>query len=200
MSRLIVFTGAALVLACAPAQAQSWEVSGLAGYTPTVELDRTAPELEQLDLAGGFTWGAQVARFFSPHFGAEVLWTLQRSGLEVGTEDGTADLFTLTVGQLHGNAVYRFARADAPLQPFVFGGLGVTFFRADDLPSETKLSLGFGGGVNYFPRQSAGLRGQFRYKPTLLNDESAGDFCDPFGFCQDTLQQIELVAGVVLRF
>jgi hypothetical protein len=40
----------------------------------------------------------------------------------------------------------------------------------------------------------------FRYKPTMLNDEDAADFCDPFGFCQGTLQQIEFAGGAVVRF
>ena len=31
-------------------------------------------------------------------------------------------------------------------------------------------------------------------------DEDAGDFCDPFGFCQGWLHQLELSGGVVLRF
>jgi hypothetical protein len=47
---------------------------------------------------------------------------------------------------------------------------------------------------------SEGVRGHVRYKPTLLNDEKAGDFCDPFGFCQSTLNQIELAAAVIMRF
>jgi len=34
---------------------------------------------------------------------------------------------------------------------------------------------------------------------TYLNDASS-DFCDPFGFCQDWLHQLELTAGVVVRF
>jgi hypothetical protein len=34
----------------------------------------------------------------------------------------------------------------------------------------------------------------------MLNDEDAGRFCDPFGFCQGVLQQIELGGGVVVRF
>jgi hypothetical protein len=187
-------------MASLPARAQTWEASALGGITPTVELDRQAPELDRLAISGGFTWGVQVARFFTPRFGAEAVWTLQPSALEVETPSGTTDLFTLTASQLHGQAVYRFAAADARVQPFVFGGLGATFYRADDIPSETKLSLSFGGGVKYFPWQSVGVRGHVRIKPTLLNDESAGDFCDPFGFCQDSLQQIELMAGVVLRF
>jgi hypothetical protein len=124
----------------------------------------------------------------------------QASALRIGSAGGAADLFTMTVAELHGNIVYRFSAADARLQPFAFGGLGATFFRADEVPSETRLSLGFGGGIKYFFSRSAGMRAHVRYKPTLLNDSSSGDFCVPFGFCQGTLQQFEIAAGGVFRF
>jgi opacity protein-like surface antigen len=106
----------------------------------------------------------------------------------------------MTVRQLHGNVVYRLGRADAKWQPFAFAGLGATFFSADTVESETKLSLDVGGGVKYFISQSIGARAQFRYKPTFLNDTSAGRFCDPFGFCQGVLHQLEFAAGAVVRF
>ena len=192
----------ALLLAAmsAPALAQTWEVSGLVGYTPSADIDRRASELNQLDFRSGFTWGLQAARFFSDHWGAEVLWMRQSSGVEVGTTAGAASLFTTTINQVLGNAVYRIRAGSARLQPFAFGGVGATFFRADAAPSETKLSFGVGAGATYFPWQAVGLRAHVRYKPTRLNDESSGDFCDPFGFCQGALQQIEIAAGVVLRF
>jgi hypothetical protein len=44
------------------------------------------------------------------------------------------------------------------------------------------------------------VRAHVRYKPTMLNDEESADFCDPFGFCQGTLHQIEFAAGGVVRF
>src|SRR5262245_23144434 len=166
--------------ASTPAQAQSWEVSWLAAYTPSVDLHRRAPELSELHITGGFTWGIQAARSFTPRWAAEVLWAQQASALEAGTGLGSTELFTLTAAQLQGNVVYRFGDAASRLQPFVFGGLGATFFHADDIPSETKLSLGFGGGIKYFAWHNIGLRAHFRYKPTILDDESAGDFCDPF--------------------
>ena len=106
----------------------------------------------------------------------------------------------MTVRQLQGNVLYEFGAVEAKVRPFVFGGLGATFLSADDLQSETKLSLGLGGGVKYFPWKVIGVRGHVRYKPTMLNDEDAGDFCDPFGFCQGSLQQIELTVGAVVRF
>jgi opacity protein-like surface antigen len=106
----------------------------------------------------------------------------------------------MTVQQLQGNAVYHVGRSGSRLQPFAFAGLGATFFSAADLQSETKFSWGVGGGVKFFPCEGLGFRGHFRYKPTMLDDEDAGDFCDPFGFCQGTLQQIEIAAGGVVRF
>ena len=207
MSRLTVFatsvfaTSVALsAVVAAPVRAQSWEASGLVGYTPGVALERRARELNQLDISGGVTWGLQVARWFTPRWAAEALWMQQSSALRSGTRAGASDLFTLTAGQLHGNVVYRFSGADARVQPFAFAGLGATFFRAEDVPSETKFSLGLGGGVRYWLSRAIGVRAHARYKPTRLNDSSSDDFCDPFGFCQDTLQQVEFAVGAAVRF
>lgn len=201
MSRAVAFVVAiALLVASGPARAQSWEVSGLAAYTPSADLENKAPELSSLDIGGGFTWGLQVGRLFTPRWGVEVLWTEQASALTVGTEAGSADLFTMSIGHLHGDVVYHLGSADARLRPFVFGGLGAAFFSADDLESETKFSFGLGAGVKYFRWDTVGIRAHFRYKPTMLNDEDAADFCDPFGFCQGTLQQVEFAGGAVIRF
>ena len=201
MTRFTAGAMASVLLALsAPAWAQSWEVSGVAAYTPSAGLDRQAPELSGLDIRGGFTWGVQAARWLTANWGAEVLWTQQSSALRTETGAGSADLFTMTIGQLHGNAVRQFGAADSRLRPFVFAGLGATFLSGDDLQSETKLSLGLGGGVKYFPWKTVGLRGHLRYKPTLLNDDDAGSFCDPFGFCQEVLQQLEFALGAIVRF
>jgi hypothetical protein len=196
----IAFAVVTLLFAHSPARAQSWEAAGLFGFTPSSAIDERAPELSDVDIRGDITWGFQGARFFTPSWGAEVLWTQQKSAQEIGTVDGKADLFTMTMRQLHGNVVYRLARSDAKWQPFVFGGLGATFFSADTVESETKLSLDVGGGVKFFLSQLIGARAHFRYKPTFLSDTSSGDFCDPFGFCQGVLQQIEFAGGVVVRF
>ena len=202
MTRVVrVFAAAVAILAASlPARAQSWEVSGLAAYTPSAGLENQAPELSALDIGGGFTWGLQVGRLFTPRWGLEVLWTEQSSALTVGTDAGSADLFTMSTGHLHGDVVYHLGSADARLRPFVFGGLGATLFSADDLESETKFSFGLGAGVKYLRWDTVGIRAHFRYKPTMLNDEDAADFCDPFGFCQGSLQQVEFAGGAVIRF
>jgi len=200
MRAAIACAAVAVLTTSSPAHAQSWEASGLIGFTPSAAIDERASELTDVDIRGAITWGLQAARFFTPSLGAEVVWTQQASALEISTADGKADLFTMTVRQLHGNVVYRFGRADAMWQPFVFGGLGATFFTSDTVASETKLSLDVGGGVNVFPSRSVGARAHVRYKPTFLNDSSSGTFCDPFGFCQGVLQQIDFTVAAVLRF
>jgi hypothetical protein len=195
-----VVVAIAMLVPTSPAGAQSWEASGLGGYTPSASLDRRAPELDGLDIRDGFSWGAQGARQFTPRWGAEAVWMQQASALELGTSEGKTDLFEMTLRQLHGHVLYHFRSDAAQLRPFVFGGVGATFFSADDLESQTKFSLGLGGGIKYFRWNAIGVRAHVRYKPTLLNDDESGDFCDPFGFCQGILQQIEFAAGGIIRF
>jgi hypothetical protein len=66
---------------------------------------------------------------------------------------------------------------------------------ARTISSRKRSSFGLGAGVKYFRWETVAIRAHFRYKPTLLSDEDAANFCDPFGFCQGTLQQVELRAG-----
>ena len=91
--------------------------------------------------------------------------------------------------------MYQFGADAARLRPFVFGGAGATFFSARDLETPPRPSFGIGGGVKYFPWQTVGLRGQFRYKPTWLNDDPDAAMCEPFGFCQAWLHADRIHRG-----
>ena len=98
------------------ASAQSCELSGLAGFTPAVELEHRAPELTDLSVRGGFTFGFQGTRFFTPRWGAEVVFTQQASALEAGTPGGTADLYRDHAGAASGErrvSIRRRRRAAA---------------------------------------------------------------------------------------
>ena len=142
-----------VLLAGSPAQAQQLEAVPLTaiGFTMAADIERTAPEIDELRIKTGITWGGQVGYFFSTHWGAEALLTRQETALEVGTPAGRADLFRMHATKLHGNLVYQFGSSDARVRPFLFAGLGTTFFSARDLQSETKLSSGFGGGLKLLP-------------------------------------------------
>ena len=188
-----------MLLLAAPAFAQQNEAALLAGYTTAGGIDMKARGIDTLEIAGSFTWGLALTRFFTRHLGAEVSWTRQDGSLVLGTADGSADLFDVDMSLLHGSVVYRFGGEDARIEPFVLAGLGATFLGGPDLDGETKLSWNVGAGARWRLGERMGARVQARYVPTRLNDSSS-DFCDPFGFCQGTLHQFEFTGGVTFRF
>ncbi len=173
MSRLTVLVVAlGLLFACQEAQAQSWEVSAVAAYTlRSASIIRR--RADQLDIRGGFTWGVQGARWFTPNWGAEVLWTQQPSALKAETASEKRDFFTMTVGQLHGNvfAVRGRGREGATL---CVRGIGATFFSAADLAVRDEAVVRAAGASSTFAGGAIGMRGHVRFKPTMLNDEDAG--------------------------
>jgi len=62
-----------------------------------------------------------------------------------------------------------------------------------------RLAWTLGAGLKWFSSDGVGVRLQARYAPAHLNDASS-DFCDPFGFCQGWLHQLEFMGGVAVRF
>jgi opacity protein-like surface antigen len=190
----------ALVALCAtPALAQRNEIGLLGGYTTSANIEKKTRGIETLKVDHGFTWGAELGRSLSDHFGVEVSWARQQTAMVIGTSAGSADLFDMKLDALQGNLLYRPGPPNARLESFLVAGFGATFLSAEGLDSETKFSWSVGGGVKWFPRKRVGARIEARYAPTVLGDSSS-DVCDPFGFCQGELHQIELLGGVVLRF
>jgi opacity protein-like surface antigen len=191
--------GLALLLAAPPARAQRAEVSLLAGYATAGDIDQKAPQFQELAIASSFTWGLTAGWFFTPRLGVEASWARRESALALATRSVETDLFDVNLDQVHGSFVYQFGDADARFRPFLLAGLGAAIFSSPDLDSETKLALAAGGGLKWLPSRRLGVRLQARYNPTHLNDKSS-DFCDPFGFCQGWLHQLELMGGMSVRF
>jgi opacity protein-like surface antigen len=189
----------ALLLAASPAFAQRTELALLGGYTTSGDISMKTRGIDVLEVDGSFTWGLTAGRLFSDHVGVEASWAQQRTELVIGTSAGSAALFDMKLGLLQGSFVYQFGAAEARLKPFLSAGLGATFLSAEDLESETKLSWAVGAGLKWLPSKRLGARLQARYAPTQLNDSSS-TFCDPFGFCQGSLHQFEILGGLVLRF
>ena len=105
----------------------------------------------------------------------------------------------MNVDQFQGSVVFQLGGTRSRWRPFVSAGAGAALFSAPTLNSETRFSLGVGAGLKWLPTRKAGGRLQVRYIPSYLHD-AASDFCDPFGFCQDWLHQVELTGGVIVRF
>ena len=199
MKRLLAFL---IVLAASPASpafSQGLEIALVGGYTTPGGIEQKAVGIQDLELAGSFTWGASAAYFFSPRFGVEASWARQGSELQIGTAADSVELFDVDIDQVQGSFVYQLGGTESRLRPFFSAGVGATFFSATDLDGETKLSFGAGAGLKWLPTSRFGARVQARYRPTYL-DDSSSDFCDPFGFCQSWLHQFELTGGVVFRF
>ena len=145
-----------LLAAASPAFAQT-EVALMAGYTTSGDIDMKAVGIQELKIDGSFTWGVTAGHFFSNHLGAEVSWSRQQSGLVIGTRDGSAELFDVTLGLLQGSFVYQFGSANARFRPFLTAGLGATFLDAKDagVEGETKLSWAVGAGLKWLPTRRA---------------------------------------------
>lgn len=199
MKRIAFMMFAIAVAFTVPARAQSWEIAVMTGYVMPHDFAQTARDVDSAGIAGGIAYGVAGSYMFTPHWGAEVFWNAQSTAYQIKVNDVAGDLFSMTIHQLQGNVVYQFGRSGSRVQPFAFAGAGSTFFVATDIPMETHLSMGLGGGVKIYPWKGIGLRGQLRYRPTWLNDDG-GEFCDPFGFCQSTLRQLEVSGGVTFRF
>jgi hypothetical protein len=95
----------AVVLAASPAFAQNLELTPLASFTTAAGIDQTAIGVQDLTIGRAFTWGGQATYFVSPHWGLEGLWMYESSPLSMTTPSATADLFTMTTHQVHGNLV-----------------------------------------------------------------------------------------------
>jgi hypothetical protein len=195
MTRLLV---AAFALLAAPAWAQRIEVAPLVGYVTSVPLDRTAEGVDELTIADGIAWGARGTYFLTERLGLEAFWLYQESSVDITAGGFTAEVFEMTVNQVHGNFVYELGATDSRLQPFVFGGLGATFLSSDDLDSETKFSWDLGAGMKWFFQERFGVEGRVRYRPTEL--ESTSDNCGPFDFCQSSMKNVDITAGFIVRF
>lgn len=196
MKRLMAL---AFLLIAPSAWAQKTELALLGGWTSSTDIENKAARIQELKLASGLTLGGALTRFFSPHLGAEVSFVQHLSAIRLTTATGEADLLDVGVGRLQGSVVYQFGMEGARVRPFLFGGLGATFLSSAYLEGETKLGWSMGAGLRWFPREQTGVRLHVRYNPTRLNDANS-DYCDPFGFCQDSLKQFELLGGLVLRF
>ena len=196
MRRLLPF----LAFVCAvPAFPQGFELAALGGYTTSGSLKHDSRTVEDLKLAGGFTWGATAGYFFSPHLGVEASWARVSNGVELSSTVATQEMFDVTIDRIQGSLVYQLGSAASRWRPFLSAGAGVTILNSSDIESETKPSFNVGAGVKWLPWPRFGARLQARYTPTDLHDASS-DFCDPFGFCQDWLHQFDLRAGLVVRF
>ena len=123
--------------------------------------------IEEIEVKGSFTWGVMAATSSPDHVGAEASWAQQQSALVIGTAAGSADLFDMKLGLLHGSFVYQFGSADRPSGHSCSRASGPRSSARDDLESETKLSWALGAGLKWFPSTAGGSKASGPIRPTF---------------------------------
>lgn len=221
MAKRIAIALVGLLIVASTASAQKVEVSVSGGYTASDGVtSNQQPRLGQLydealvDSGSAFNFTAGM--FVTPQLEVEFLFARQGSKLQAAGS-GVADLpiSELTIYNYHGNLVYNWGEMDARVRPFVFGGLGATQYSFGDviaaqpvngrIPSETRFSSTWGGGVKFYFSPKVGARAALRWTPTYIKSDPAGVWCDPFYGCfalgdAQYSNQFETSFGITVRF
>ena len=210
---------AASVAATASAQERRVELSATAGWTFSDGVSGEGVAVpgvgvfDRIDPKDAFSWGARLGFLANDNFELGVLYNQQSTTLEVG---GTSsfDLGDLKLHNYHGYVAYNFGDSDAPVRPYVLGGIGATRYGTiavsaggaqRDIEGSTKFSTTWAAGLKLAPSQTLGLRLEARWVPTFIKSDAVGWWCDPFWGCYvvgDTQysNQFELGGGITLRF
>lgn len=132
----------------------------------------------------------------------EVYFSRQETEVQGDGAFSSASLFDMDIDYYHigGSVVINETEK---LKPFIAASFGATHFRpeASGVSSETKFSLGIGGGVKYFLTDRVGLRAEGRAMGTFI-DGGAAAFCAG-GNClvvgsSEVLWQFNAIVGLIL--
>jgi len=159
-----------------------------------------------VDLKTGAAYGLAVDAGVTNNFQLEFLWSRQDSTIR-GTNavsDDKLDLVNTKVDQYHFNLLYQTGDEDEGIRPFILAGAGASRIApSGGFDPQTHFSFGFGGGVKLFFTDYLGLRLQGRWAPTYIGKEDV-IFCSVNGCFEGnvrrTLNQVELTAGLIVRF
>ncbi|MGH9323188.1 MAG: outer membrane beta-barrel protein [Vicinamibacteria bacterium] len=163
---------------------------------------------DAVNAKSGFDYGFHAGVFVTENAEVGFLWNRQESKLE-GEGTTTTEFADMPIYNYHGVFTYNFGESDAQARPFVFGGVGATQYKPEDVngvsvSSETKFSSTWGGGVKVYPNPSVGFSAMARFTPTYIKSDPAGIWCGFYGcyVLADTqyANQFEFSGGLSLRF
>jgi hypothetical protein len=210
------------VLVAIPAQAQDprLELRGWVGYTfsdgvsgDTYEADN-GEAYNRVDPDNSASYGFAAGFMLTENVEVGFLWDRQDTVL-VAKGTAATEVSDLNIDNYHGYIAYNFGYGDAPIRPYVLGGLGATryggiFIQGQtetlDLPASSRFSTTWGAGVKIYPGRNFGVFGGVRWTPTYIKTDAAGWWCDPWwGGCwvvgnAQYSNQWELEGGINLRF
>ncbi|MHC5076545.1 MAG: outer membrane beta-barrel protein [Planctomycetota bacterium] len=149
------------------------------------------------------TWGFLVDYDISRYSQIEFYYSHQETELSSGGLTSDGELFDLDVDYYHLGGTFIW-RGDK-LEPYMVGTLGLTRFdpETSEADSMTRFSLGFGGGVRYFPIKRVGLYLGGRAFVTFVESEytyRSDDDGTTIRIESNALWQFQFMAGVVIVF
>ena len=226
MFKRVALTACALMLVSAPAFAQKAEVGVTFGWSfndgvsgndvrvPVGCVTNCLGVFNRLDPKDSFAWGIDFGVFVGPNAEVGFMYSQAPSTLQAGGTS-TLDIGDMKIQNYHGTFTYNWGPGDAPLRPYIFGGLGATNFGSVDftrqngssgtLSSFSRFSTTWGAGVKIYGASKVGARVGVRATPAYIKSDAAGYWCDPYWGCYlvgnaQYANQIELNGGITFRF
>lgn len=161
-------------------------------------------------ISDGLLWGVDVAFRGANQSWIELFYRRQDTKLEF-KENVTGNVRS---GDFATNYIHIGGRQDFSvnprIKPYIRGSLGMTIFdpQFQDLGTDTRFSLSFGGGFTYMlPSDRVGIRGNLQGWFTFVPTNDVGIYCSPFFpyYCyaattSQTVSQGEVSGALVFRF
>jgi opacity protein-like surface antigen len=205
----------AILLAAAPACAQSVEIQGFE-VTPfiggrfggTFDVQPAGAVETRATLKDSVSYGVSAGVRFDDFSLIEFRWTRASSALKFDTGLSVNPLAVpaadVTLNQFHGDFTREFPLEEMNrIRPFLMASVGATHL-GNSSNGFTRFSFGIGTGLKVAVNPKLGFRVEARWLPIWVQPEVSSFACG-FGGCVAVLsgrltQQFELTAGPVFRF
>ncbi len=182
--------------------AQEKELSVFAGY-------RVGENFEDINSGAtvkideGSIYTVMFDSYLDEYSAIEALYSYQSTNLKPGGTFSGSEIFDLDIEYYHIGGIRFYP--DEKFTKYVVGTIGATHLNPnrDGLDSETRFSLGLGGGLKMPLNKDLGIRVEGRGYGTLFNSDGAV-FCSNNG-CKvyvsgRAIWQFEITAGLSLKF
>jgi outer membrane protein W len=199
------FIGAAVFAAAASANAQSHdpriELSAMVGWTASDGVTGS-PVLagdgniyDAINPRDSFNFSLSGGYYVTPNVMVEAMWDRQYSSLDLsGTRD--RGLGSFNIDNVHAMVAYHFFEPNAPIRPYLGGGLGWTNYGTLDftgpsgearaIDGQSRFSTKWEAGVKAAASHNLALRAGVTFTPTYVKSDASGWWCDPFWGCYVT--------------
>jgi outer membrane protein W len=215
----VVLAAAATATAYAQEHEQRIELSALAGYTASDGVTGS-PVLagdgniyDSIDPRSSFSFSLAGGYYVTPSVLVEGMWSRQYSSLDLNGTNNRG-LGSFNIDNVHALVAYHFLEANAPIRPYLGGGLGWTNYGTLDITAggvsrsingQARFSTKWEAGVKARASHNLAVRAGVTFTPTYVKSDASGWWCDPFWGCYVTgnaqySNQWDFHGGLSFRF